>query len=82
MDMRERIMAAIDRADHHSVGFLPRAADAVLDVLREPDARMIEAVIHADMDIYWSYRADGRPGGPEDVWRHMIDAARKLQPRP
>lgn len=26
-----------------------------------------------DFDIYWSYRADGRPGGPEDVFAAMID---------
>jgi hypothetical protein len=43
--------------------------------LREPTEAMESAAFAADLDIYWSYEADGRPGGPKDVWRAMIDAA-------
>jgi len=48
---------------------------AVLEAIREPTEGMTGAAVYSDLDIYWGYCADGRPGGPEDVWRAMIDAA-------
>lgn len=49
-------------------------------VPREPTEAMIDAVVHdADLDIYWSYNADGRPGEPRDAYRAMI-AAQESKP--
>ncbi len=50
---------------------------ATLDVLEEPTEATREAALAADLDIYWGYLADGRPGGPGDVWRVMLTAARR-----
>jgi hypothetical protein len=47
---------------------------AALLAIREPSEAVRDAAIDADLDIYWSYRADGRPGGPEDVFTVLIDA--------
>ncbi len=38
----------------------------------------MEAAVHeADLDIYFSYRADGQPGGAKDVYRVMLATALK-----
>lgn len=50
----------------------PRAA---LAAMREPTDAMENSVYAAELDIYWGYSSDGRPGGPGDVWRVMVDAA-------
>jgi hypothetical protein len=52
-----------------------RLASSAIKAMREPTEPMAEAALNDDLDIYWSYYADGRPGSPEDVWRVMIDAA-------
>lgn len=39
----------------------------------EPTLRMIEATY--DLDIYWHYQSDGRPGAPEDAYCAMLAAA-------
>ena len=87
-EMRERIARAIGdryqvsgqigdiRARRPPEAVLIDIADAVLDVLAEPDEGMIEAAYNAGLDIYWSYRSDGRQGGAEDVWTAMLQAAR------
>jgi hypothetical protein len=41
---------------------------------KEPTEAMTAAAYDAGLDIYWGYRADDRPGGPEDVYRAMIGA--------
>jgi hypothetical protein len=56
-----------------------RQARAAIDAMRVPTEAMKSAPHEAELDIYWGYRAEG-PGGPEDVWRVMIDAA--LTPPP
>lgn len=48
-------------------------ARAAIEALREPDDAMVEAA--RELDVYWSYESNDRPGGPEDAWRAMIDAA-------
>lgn len=48
-------------------------ARAVIEAMREPTEAMIKPTY--DLDVYWGYYADGRPGGPDDVWRAMLDAA-------
>lgn len=53
-----------------------RAAVAIGE-MREPTSQMEDAVYDADLDIYFGYRVDGRPGEAKDVWRSMIDAAIK-----
>lgn len=50
-------------------------AIAAIKAMGEPSEAMIEAALDANLDIYWGYRADERPGGPEDVWRVMLAAA-------
>jgi hypothetical protein len=40
-----------------------------------PTLRMIEATY--DLDIYWHYQSDGRPGAPEDAYCAMLAAARE-----
>jgi hypothetical protein len=40
----------------------------------EPTNEMSDAAYNADLDIYWGYSADGRPGSAEDVYRLMIAA--------
>lgn len=47
----------------------------LIAAMREPTEAMCDVVHDGDFDIYWEYRADGRPGGPDDVYRAMIDAA-------
>lgn len=41
----------------------------------EPTEEMRNAAVYAELDIYWNYESAGRPGGPEDAWRAMIEAA-------
>lgn len=53
---------------------LARVARAGLTIMREPTETMVDAALNADLDINWSYEADGRPGGPDAVWPVMIDA--------
>lgn len=70
VSMRERLKRAIERADCHSVGFLDRAVDAVLDELGEPTPGMLEAAsVEAQKPAGWHmvYR---------NIFRAMIDAAK------
>ena len=81
MNMREKAEKAARKAVFRVYGHIlvnggTEIADAVLDVLAEPDEGMIEAAYNAGLDIYWSYRSDGRQGGAEDVWTAMLQAAR------
>jgi len=48
-------------------------ARAAIAAMREPTDKMLDAC--DDFDIYWGYRADGRPGGLDDCWRAMVGAA-------
>ena len=49
------------------------AARAAIEAMREPTEEMVESV--RDHDNYWGYYADGRPSGPDNCWRGMIDTA-------
>jgi hypothetical protein len=44
---------------------------------REPTEAMVDAT--DETDVYWGYWADGRPGGPDAIWRLMFDAAAPAQ---
>lgn len=66
VSMRERLRRAIERADCHSVGFLDRAVDAVLDELWEPSDAMKRAWIGPRQ---WDDDA-------LEVYRAMIEAAK------
>lgn len=48
-------------------------------VPEEPTPAMLEAVRNADLDIYWSYCADERPGTAKDVYRVMLSAAPTIE---
>jgi hypothetical protein len=50
-------------------------ARAAIEAMREPTEAMNDAEPDGGFDIYWGYNADGRPSGPADVWRVMIEAA-------
>ena len=52
-------------------------ARAAIAAMREPTNTMVAAALDANLDIYWGYYADERPGGPDGPWRAMIDAALK-----
>ena len=54
-----------------------KMARAAITAMREPMVRMENAAFEADLDIYFGYYIDGRPGSPADVWRAMIDEALK-----
>jgi hypothetical protein len=72
-----KVLAENSPGDH--AGDEPRhyrdVARMAIEAMREPIEQMTDTANEADLDIYWSYRADGAPGGPDDVWRVMIDAA-------
>jgi hypothetical protein len=86
MDMVERVARVVANEafpENHGIhddaekGFATRIARAAIAAMREPTVAMRDAPYSdaADMDIYWGYNADGRPGSSDDVWRIMIDAA-------
>jgi hypothetical protein len=79
MDMVERVRDAILSRVPAGYGMTSDEASeyarAAIEAMSEPTAAMVDAVFDRELDIYWSYKADGRPGGPKDVWSVMIDAA-------
>lgn len=66
MTMREKIIAALDKADVHSVGWRERAAEAVLQAMREPTAEMLQPNF-GPTTTEISLR----------IWQAMIDSALK-----
>ena len=52
-----------------------RLPGGLVCVPEEPTEALVDAVLDADLDIYWGYRSDGTPGWPQDVYRIMIAAA-------
>jgi len=78
-EMVERVALAICRGRRYGCdgecSECQAGARLAIAAMREPTEKMIAAPFEAELDIYWAYTADGRPGGPEDVWRAMIDAA-------
>ena len=88
-EMRERIARAIGdryqvsgqigdiRARRPPEAVLIDIADAVLDVLAEPDEGMIEAALDKDDDATFDPPISGmRSEGPRIIWQAMITAAR------
>lgn len=61
--------------DADQLEFGRKGMRAILAAIREPTEAMLKAC--ADFDIVWEYKLDDRPGSPEDVWRAMVDEARK-----
>lgn len=64
MSMREKIARAVEAADCHSVGFVDRATDAVLAIIKEYGEERVEAMARALCDA----------PGPR-IWREVARAA-------
>lgn len=50
-----------------------RIARAVLMAVREVDSDMASDATD-ELDVYWGYWSDGRPGSPSDCFASIIDA--------
>lgn len=73
MTKREEIAAAIDRADRHSLGFLDRATDAVLDAMRDVPNNVLAAGYEAMFTDKWDGTQAPMMGAG---WDAMIDSAK------
>lgn len=67
---------------------LVKAARAVLTTIKEAgwtivpveaNRTMESAVHHANLDIYWTYLDNGRPGEPRDAYAAMIAASPQIE---
>ena len=80
MDMIERVSRALDKWTEDALNTHGRfdtreMARAAIEAMRTPTEEMETAAFDADLDIYWGYCSNGKPGDPGDVWQVMVDAA-------